>query len=773
EGKCLSYSRGVAYHPVTDILKSNFNVQEGEGDSSIKEKVRNGLNVLGADEASTLPYLLELLSVKDSGIDKIMMSPEGKKDRIIEALKRIVLKGSKIRPLIMAIEDLHWVDNSSEDVLKYLLESIPGSTVFLILTYRPEFVHTWGAKSYHSQVMLNRLSNRETLAMVTHLLGTKDLDENLEEVVLEKAEGVPFFIEEFIRSLMDLKIIERDDGKYRLAMDIREVIVPGTIQDMIMARVDSLPEGAKEVLQTGSVIEREFSYELIKRVTGLQEQELLSHLSVLKDAELLYERGVYPESTYIFKHALTHEVVYDSILTKRKKQLHEKIGDAIEQLYGKNIDEHYGILVEHYIASHNHEKGAYYSKLAGKRAEKSASFLDAIAYARKRVDCIEQLPRTEDMEKDLIDARTALGLYNAQLNYFTEAKQAIDPIIKLASKHRYKKRLAQIYTIAGTYSYAVEEDFSKVFENLEKAIDLSEQTGDFISLVLANYWLGCALSVNCEFEKAYNHMKKALDITELAKSHWGISVMKSNISFFCYNLLGRIDLGHQTSNESLRIAEDSGDIYSMGMAYTSHGISCFYRALFTEAKKNLLKGANFCEKIDFPVWTSLAHMLLGKTYLEVGEYQESGDHCGKAIQDLEQHKLLPSLVKLNKIGLVKTKVLNKEKDINLESLYGYYDENRFKMYEGWMARLIGEILLEIDSQYIPEVENWINKAIEADRSNGMMWHLGRDYVLYAELFKRKGEASKSKEKLSKAIDILKKCGADGWVKKYGKELATL
>ncbi|NIS60250.1 MAG: AAA family ATPase, partial [Proteobacteria bacterium] len=175
EGRCLSYSRGVAYHPIIDILKANFDIHEGDGDFDIKEKVKKGLKILGADEASTLPYLLELLAVKDSGIDKIPMSPELRKDRIIEALNRIVLKGSEIRPLIMAIEDLHWIDKSSEERLKYLLESIPGARILLIFTYRPEFVHTWGAKSYHSQIMVNRLSNRESLMMVSHLLGTEEL----------------------------------------------------------------------------------------------------------------------------------------------------------------------------------------------------------------------------------------------------------------------------------------------------------------------------------------------------------------------------------------------------------------------------------------------------------------------------------------------------------------------------------------------------------------------------------------------------------------------
>jgi predicted ATPase len=320
EGKCLSYSRNIAYHPVIDILKSNFDIQEHDGESEIRKKVQNGLKVLGADEASTLPYLLELLSVKDSGIDKIPMSTEAKKDRIMGALKRIVLKGSGIQPLIMAFEDLHWVDKSTEDSLKDLMDSISGAKIILIFTYRPEFVHAWGGRSYHSQVNLNRLSNRESLAMVSHLLGTDEMDRGLEDLILEKTEGVPFFIEEFIKSLKDLGVIERKDGRYHLAKSNQEVSIPSTIQDVIMARVDSLPEGMKEVLQIGSAIEREFSYELIMRVTGLPENKLLSALSALKDSELIFERGIFPESIYVFKHALTREVVYGSILDRRKKR---------------------------------------------------------------------------------------------------------------------------------------------------------------------------------------------------------------------------------------------------------------------------------------------------------------------------------------------------------------------------------------------------------------------------------------------------------------------
>jgi predicted ATPase len=482
EGRCLSYGRGVAYHPIIDLLKSNFDIKESDDDYRIRDKVEEGLKLLDVDEASTLPYLLELLSVKDSGIDNISMSPEARRDRIIEAVKRIVLKGAELRPLIMAIEDLHWADRSTEDTLKYWLDAISGSRVFLIFTYRPDFVHTWGGRSYHNQITLNRLSNRESLAMAAHLLGTEEIATDLEELILRKTEGIPFFIEEFMKSLKDLKIIEKEDGRYSLTRDANDVTIPGTIQDVVMARVDSLPEAARDVLKTGSAIEREFSYDLLKRVTGTSEKELLSQLSALRDAELLYERGIYPQSTYIFKHALTREVVYDSIMTKTKKKLHLDIGNAVEQIYKDNLDEHYVTLAEHYIIGENYEKGAEYCRLAARKAEKAASLTDAISYSEKRVACLEKLPQTVDVEKKMVDARTALGLYYTEIVYPVEAKEAVEPIVKLALDRDYRRRVSQIHTIIGTYYYLVEEEVPEALRYLEGALKTAEELNDPLSM---------------------------------------------------------------------------------------------------------------------------------------------------------------------------------------------------------------------------------------------------------------------------------------------------
>jgi tetratricopeptide (TPR) repeat protein len=620
---------------------------------------------------------------------------------------------------------------------------------------------------------LHRLSNRESLEMLTHILGTKEIEKALEEIILEKAEGVPFFIEQFIKSLKDLKIIEKKENTYRLSKDIHQMTIPSTIQDVIMARVDSLPERAKEVLQTGSVIEREFSYPLVNRVTGLPEKELLSYLSILKDLELLYERGIYPQSNYIFKHALTREVVYDSILAKRKKKLHEEIGKAIEELYKDNLSDQYEVLAEHYFLSENYLKSAEYSRFASRKAEKAASFNDAIAHAKKRVTSLERLPQTEDVEKQIIDARTVLGLYIAQMNYLIEAREAIDPIIDLAIRHNYKRRLCQIYTILGSYYWFVEDNYPETFKALEEAIKISEEVKDIVSLVLASFWYGCALGSNCEFERSTNYFQRALDINMAIRNLWGIAIMKSNLGYFCYYYPGKINLGFQTTEEAARIAEESGDIYSKAMAYISHGTSCYGKGLLIDAEKYLVQGLEFCERINLDSWNAVARFTLGQTYFRIENFTKSKEHYEKGSRVLENIRLWPSWANLGKVGLARSKVMDKEKDVNLESLYIHSRNNKVKLAEGWFQRHIGEILLNIDDQHLSEAEHWIQNAIEADQRNRMMANLGKGYALYAELFKRRGDKLKAQENLGKAIEIFKECGADGWVVKAEKELATL
>jgi tetratricopeptide (TPR) repeat protein len=542
---------------------------------------------------------------------------------------------------------------------------------------------------------------------------------------------------------------------------------------MIMARVDALADKAKEVLQTGTAIEREFDHKLIKHVTGLPEQELLSHMSVLKDTELIYERGIFPDTTYIFKHALTREVVYDSLLSRKKKTLHEKIGNTIEELYKDNIGEHYGILIQHFSESENYQKAAAYCNLAGKRAEKTASLNDAIAYVEKGIACLDKLPRTENVQIKKIDARTLLGLYCIQMGRHAKAKEAVDPILSLALKCGDKRRISQIYTIIGTYNTVVEEDLPTAINYLEKALTIAAETKDNVTIVLANYFLGQTLAHNSQFEKAFHHMNQALEVNIATNTLWGISMIKSWINIFIHFHQGNIDLGYKTSGEAVQIAEESADILSKAIAYVSHGVSYWSKGLIEEGIELLLKGDKLSERINFIAGNFWADYILGEAFFQKGEYKKSQWHFGKAKSIAENNIRNNSWVNQFNMAITRLKVKNNDKVINIEQLYRFVHENKAKFSDGLLRRYLAEILINIDDLHLAEAEDWIEKAIEADKRNGMMFNLGQDHALYAELFQRLGDQSKSKENLNKSIEIFKACGADGWVERYEKELTAL
>ena len=773
EGKCLSYSRNIAYQPVIDILQSIFNIAENDDEGEIKAKAAMALEILEIDAASALPYLLELLSVKESGIDAIPMSTEARKDRTLEALKQVVLRYAAQRPLILAIEDLHWIDQSSEGFLENLLQYVGSEKILLIFNYRPKYVCSWSKESCHCRIQLNRLSRQDSLQMVYHILGTRALEAALEQLSLEKTEGIPFFIEEFVRSLKDLRLAEKKAERYCLAKDFQEMTVPSTIQDIIMARVDALPKGAKDILQTGSVIEREFSFPLIRQVTNITEQDLLSHLEVLKDNDLLYERGVFPESSYIFKHALTRNVLYDSILTRKRQNLHEIIGNAIEVLFKDNPEKHYGVLTEHFIASGNYKKGALYSRLAERYAEKAASLSDAMDYAQKRIDCLGKLPPTDNVQKEIIDARTILGLYAVQSGFHTQANKAVEPVVELAEKLDYQRRLPQIYSIIGSYKYIVEEDFPAAFRNLEEALSISGKSNDMVSSLFSNFWLGVVRSVNCEFERAHVNMTRALEINRAANSNWGVSIIKSNFSFFIHYFNGNIKESFQTSKEAHEGANESGDIFSKAMASVCHGFSCYGRGFFDEAIFYLGEGCKLCDKINLVIFHGLAHFWMGEAFYELGNLKDAEDNYRQAITILEHNQIIPSWVNVIRSARIRMQAVSKKPEIDLDRLIRYADGNRSRIWDGWLNRNIAEIMLFLDHQHLASAEDWINKAINADSTNGTRLNLGRSFTLYARLYRRRGQQDDAVTALNTAIEIFKKCGSSGFLKQAEDELASI
>jgi tetratricopeptide (TPR) repeat protein len=268
-------------------------------------------------------------------------------------------------------------------------------------------------------------------------------------------------------------------------------------------------------------------------------------------------------------------------------------------------------------------------------------------------------------------------------------------------------------------------------------------------------------------------LQKALDISIAAGNPRGIASTKASLAYFCFFNQGMIDLAFQTSIEAVQIAEESKDDYSKGIAYNCHGVSCYGRGLFKEAEKHLLKGIGFCERVNEKGWDFLAHWCLGEIYFEMNDFSKSEGWYERGCQFLRDSLIFPSLLGWGKVGLMRAKSKINPKNIDLGSLYALSKNNKYKAAQGWIFSYIGTILMNLDEGYTTEAGVWIQKAIEEDLRNGTRFFLGRDYVLYGKLFKRKDDRPKAQEHLGKAVKIMRECGAYGWVEQAEQELALL
>jgi tetratricopeptide (TPR) repeat protein len=312
---------------------------------------------------------------------------------------------------------------------------------------------------------------------------------------------------------------------------------------------------------------------------------------------------------------------------------------------------------------------------------------------------------------------------------------------------------------------------SKASEYLKKALKIGLELSDPLALVLANNWMGQSLTNTCEFDPAHYYLKNALEINVAANSQWGITAIKCWIAIN-YFYQGNIDLAHRNSLEALRIADASGDIYSQAIAYTCHGISCYGKGNLDEAKEHTLKGVNLSEKIKQYFLAGSANDFLAEIYFAMREYEASQKHCQRAIDIFRDNPTGPSQINSYKLALLRANLM-KDTNVDLESMYALFNEIKLQVSKSAAQRHIGEILLVLDDSFLSEAEDWIKRSIETNKKYGMMFHLAHDYALYAELFRRKGDQSKAKENLNKAIEIFRECGADGWVEKYEKELTSL
>jgi predicted ATPase len=368
EGHCLAYGNAMPYLPLLDLVRSACAITEADTPEAIGEKVEAALHAIGMDAEEAGPYLLQLLGVNDGTGPLALLSPEAIKARTFETLRQMALRSSRQQPLVLAIENLHWIDRTSEEYFASLVESLAGAPILLLLTYRPGYRPPGMEKSYTTQVALQALAASDSLSLVRSFPTTQELPEEVARLVLAKAEGNPFFLEE-----LALAVVQHGEPH-------AGATVPNTIQEALLTRIDRLPAASKRVLQTASILGREFSLRLLGALwTG--PGGLDPHLVELRRLEFLYEQSGADEPAYVFKHALTLEVAYESLSAARRRSLHGAAGRTLETLYGERLAEVYERLAYHYARSDDSVKAVEYLIRA---ADKAAATPTARRWGRSR-----------------------------------------------------------------------------------------------------------------------------------------------------------------------------------------------------------------------------------------------------------------------------------------------------------------------------------------------------------------------------------------------------
>jgi class 3 adenylate cyclase/tetratricopeptide (TPR) repeat protein len=396
EAFSVSHGAASAYLPVIELLWNYFKISPEDDERTRREKVTTRVMALEPTLEDVLPYLFALLGI--AGTDDPLAQIDGqlKKRRTLDAIKRILLRESLNQPLMLVFEDLHWIDEETQGLLNLLAESIGTAKILLLVTYRPEYQHQWGSKTYYTQLRLDPLAQESAVEMLSALLGnTVDL-EPLKRMIIERTEGNPFFMEETVLVLLDDGALVREGTAIRLTKSLRELSIPPTVQALLAARIDRLPVAEKELLQTLAVLGREFPLRLVNQVVRAKAAEEIERmLADLQLAEFIYEQPTAGDVEYIFKHALTQEVAYNSLLIERRKILHETAGLALESIFADQLEDHLGDLAHHYSRSSDVSKAAAYLTMAAKREISQNAYESAARHLKTALELVSNLPETE------------------------------------------------------------------------------------------------------------------------------------------------------------------------------------------------------------------------------------------------------------------------------------------------------------------------------------------------------------------------------------------
>ncbi|MGB0057023.1 MAG: adenylate/guanylate cyclase domain-containing protein, partial [Methyloceanibacter sp.] len=581
EAFSVSHGKGSSYLPVIELLHSYFGITKGDDPAKRREKVAKHIGAFNSSLETALPYLLALLEIEDDKERLAGMDPQLRRSRTFEAVVRLLLAEASQHPLILIFEDLHWLDDESQALLDLLVESMANSRILLLVNYRPEYALHWGDKTYCHLLRLESLERDSADEMLSAILGKSIELLPLKQLIIETTGGTPFFMEETVQALFDEGALNRSDGMVKLVKPLASLRIPPTVQTILAARIDRLRNDEKNLLQTLAVLGREFVLNLARSVAGRSEDEFERLIANLQLGEFVYEQPSITDVEYIFKHALTQEVAYNSILLERRKQLHEDAGRAIESLYPSSLDDHVADLAHHFSRSANQAKAVEYLRLAGMQAIARGALPQAVQNLEGALALLRTFP--EGPARDQLELQVLSPLGTAYIAVRGYAAPEVGPAFHRARElcDRIGSPQERFAVVWGNFAWRIvrgEMDLS--LDLASEALDHAERLDDpgvwmeaLFLMGVTLYYRGDFLGALVQYEKALAHYDDDHERTRM----WATRVGEhAGVTHRCYLALTLWQLGHaeqalEVNREMLELARSIDHPFSLayGLHHTS------------------------------------------------------------------------------------------------------------------------------------------------------------------------------------------------------------
>jgi class 3 adenylate cyclase/tetratricopeptide (TPR) repeat protein len=573
EAFSVSYGKASAYLPVLELLRDYFRINATDDLRTRREKVTVRILALDRGLEDTLPYLFALLGLSEGDDALGQMDAQMRRRRTHESIKRILLRESLNQPLMVVFEDLHWIDNETQSLFNLLVDSVGTARILLLVSYRPEYRHEWGNRTYYTQLRLDPLGRDSAQEMLNSLLGDGTDLAPLKRLIIERTEGNPFFMEEIYQALLDGGALARN-GAIKLVQPLRNLSIPPTVQAILASRIDRLPAAEKELLQTLAVIGKEQILDMIRAVTRKSDEQLEPILSSLQAGEFVYEQPSLGGVEYTFKHALTQQVAYNSLLAVRRRQLHDQTADALETLYPDRLEDHYAELAHHYLLGDDARKAFQYARLAVEQATARAAYSEASHLIGAALKLVTVLPEDAECLRTELALRTVESTL-AFVSFGASSHQrelVIRRMCELGERLGESKEL-----VAGrlhlSVLYFTRGEALRGIEVGRRALELAEATKDADLIVNARFICGQLAYCCGRLQEALVHFEKALANCARAKTGTSfvgflhISGLTCHLSVTLH-LLGRVVEAARFAAEGLRLAREANHLFSLGRRRT-------------------------------------------------------------------------------------------------------------------------------------------------------------------------------------------------------------